>query len=90
MTLIKIIIAYYTEKIHRYVFENIYFNNDERKRKRLPIEYTFKEKIILRIYKYSINKCPNFRQILKYPDKKYLRYNIPENLNYETIYRHIK
>lgn len=63
------ILAYYTEKLHRYVFDNIYFNNEERKRRKLPIGFTLKEKIILRVYKLMVKLNPNFRK--KINSKRY-------------------
>ncbi len=69
-------LAFVTEKVHRYVFDHIYFCNADIKKRKLPIKFKLKEKAIIWIYKKLFKACPKFRLILKYESKKYQRYTV--------------
>jgi hypothetical protein len=66
MNKIKIIFAVYLEKLHRYVFDNIYVQNKKT---------TKKDWILLKIYDLFYSIHPNFRKtVYNFNSKKYRRY----------------
>ena len=61
-------LAVLTERLHKYVFDNIYIQT-----RKTPL--TDREKIMFRIYKILCKKNPNFRQICKDSVKNYEKYS---------------
>lgn len=58
---LKLNLAYYTEKVHRYVFDNIYVHFDYTGRR----GFTKKERLILVGYKILFKLNPKFRRIVR-------------------------
>ena len=74
----RLVIAFITELVHRYCFDNIYDNYETRRKKRKPLEYTLRERAIIAIYKTLCAIVPDFRQVLKRHVVRYDRYNVIE------------
>lgn len=78
MNIIKYAICFEFEKLHRYVFDNLYICYEDDKYKPL----TFEQKVILKIYRVLFRLVyKDFREYLKYWAKSmrqnYIRYNNP-------------
>ncbi len=72
-----ILLAFYTEKLHRYVYDNIYLQNGR--------PFSKKNKLIILIYSFFFSLNPRFRWVLKYKKKLFFRAYEQHRLSFKYV-----